>query len=490
MSIPYTASNRAIYAWGTGQVGWMCIYTSFALLMPIYTTGLGMSPILVSWAVILPRFIDGFVDAVIAHWSDNSHSRWGRRKPFLLASTFAGALLTMAVWWVGRDWGQTAQFIYLFVTATLLYCALGVYQMAYGTLGYELTDDYHERSRVMAIKGLFGALAAMGTGWVYWLALRPFFGGEIAGIRWISVGLALIAMGCALTVVCNTQERFQKINREPVKLLSAMHATLTNRPFVILLLMQITQGLGGAVFGGLFFYVNVYYVCQGDKSLATQIAGILGTTGAMLGLVAFPFMKPISQRVGKRNGVILGAGMIAATAMLTPWFMTPKLPYLQVILFCGLAPVTGIAQTLTAAIFPDICDLDELETGHRREGLFAAVSGFIWKIETSLCGLLVGYLIAFSGFDPKLVVQTGETITRLRWFAFAPYIALSIAAMYFAWRFPITEKMMADVRRKLDVRRAAASELPPEQSPSSGIPGTEPEPEPVIPVLPPARGLL
>ena len=135
------------------------------------------------------------------------------------------------------------QFIYLFAMSTLLYCSMGGYWMSHLALGYELTDDYHERTRVMAVKGLFANIAGLLTGWVYWLALRPVFSGEIHGIRWISAGLALIAVACGLITVFNTKERFQTINREHIKILPAMRATLSNRPFVILLLMQITQNL-------------------------------------------------------------------------------------------------------------------------------------------------------------------------------------------------------------------------------------------------------
>lgn len=88
---PYTASNRQIYAWGTGAIADSFMMTAFGLVMPVFTTGFGISAIAVSWAVTLPRFIDSLLDPIVAHWSDNLHRPWGRRKPLLLVSSLTGA---------------------------------------------------------------------------------------------------------------------------------------------------------------------------------------------------------------------------------------------------------------------------------------------------------------------------------------------------------------------------------------------------------------
>jgi GPH family glycoside/pentoside/hexuronide:cation symporter len=453
----YTASNRAIYSWGFGQVGLQCVYFSFAQLMQIYTTptGFALSPVLVSWVIVLVRAVDSFADPLFANWSDNFHSRWGRRKPFLLAGGICGAFFVMAVWWTNPGWSEPIKFAYLLFTAVMLCGAWGLYALAHGAMGYELTDDYHGRSRLMAIKGLFTGITAIALQWVHWLTMRPFFGGKVSGIRWVSIGLAAMVLLSTFAVLRFTSERFATINRNRIKLLPAIRITLRNRPFLLLLLMMLTQRLGTALFYGLLFYVNVYYVCQGNESLASKIAGITGTTSALLGLTVLPFIQRISRRIGKRHGVMLGAGALAASALLVPFCLTPQMPYLQIVLWAVLGPLTTVGQTLTEAIFPDICDIDELENGLRREGMFVAVSSFLVKFEAAFCILLVGYLIKFAGFQPGQLMQSPETVLHLRWIAFTPYITCSLLALLFAWRFPITESMMAEVRRKLDARHAA-----------------------------------
>lgn len=105
------------------------------------------------------------------------------------------------------------------------------------------------------------------------------------------------------------------------------------------------------------------------------------------------------------------------------------------------------------AIIPDICDLDELESGVRREGLFSAVISFLTKIEVSLCTLLGGYLLILSGFDGKLVQQPQTVLDKLRFFGFTPLIVFTAISLVVAFFLPMSSSLMNEVRAKLDARK-------------------------------------
>jgi len=80
----------------------------------------------------------------------------------------------VALWWPSRDWSQYAMFGYLLVCSTLLFFFWGTYSMSHTALGYELSDDYHVRTKVIAVRHMcFSVVASLLGGWVYWLALRP-----------------------------------------------------------------------------------------------------------------------------------------------------------------------------------------------------------------------------------------------------------------------------------------------------------------------------
>lgn len=455
---PYTAPNRQIYAWAIGGMASHMMIGIYGQAMNIFTVGFGISAVIVGWAMMFPRIIDAVLDPVIGHLSDDTRTRWGRRKPFMALSACLGAAFIMLLWWADRSWSEPVQLAYLFVVGTLCYICYGVYTMAYTALGYELTDDYNERSRVMAIGGLFMTLVLLANGWVYWLALRPVFGGELYGIRWISGAAALVVLGTAAVALWNCQERFTEANRSQphMRIIPALRTTLRNRPFVILLLYKLFQVFGERVNGGLLFYLGIYYVCVGDKSLATSISGIGATVGTVIGLALVPLMKPISERIGKKNGLILAAAASFGLAILQPFILRPDIPYLMLVPAFVLLPLVLVANTLGGAIVPDICDLDELETGMRREGLFTAVMGFVAKMEISLTVLIVGYLVSFSGFDPKLAVQSPEVLHKMLWLAVVPNVIFTLLTLVTAMRFPLTAAEMAEVRRKLDSRHKVA----------------------------------
>ena len=456
---PYSAPNREIYAWAIGGIASHGLICTFGQASAIFTIGFGLSAVVVGWAMMLPRVFDALLDPWLGHISDDTHTRWGRRKPFLVVASIAGAILLFSLWWASPAWSSTAQLIYLFVLGTLFYVCYGLYTMAWMALGYELTDDYHERSRVAAISGMFATVVFFAAGWMYWVALRPVFGGEIYGIRWVAGCMAVLVIGTAMVCVLTCRERFARSNRQHTPILPAIKTTLKNRPFVVLLIYKLCQVFGDRVYGGLLVYVGIYYVCAGNKGDATWFTGIGTNIGALLSLAMVPFMKRISQRIGKRNGLIVASLISLCLAVAQPLILRPSMPYLLVVPQMILLPLIMLANTLSTAIVPDICDLDELQTGQRREGLFTAVMGFVQKLEISLTVLIVGYMVSFSGFDSKLATQPDAVLHKMLWLATLPYIAFTAITVITAWMFPMTEASMAEVRRQLDEGRTRDLDL-------------------------------
>lgn len=453
---PYTAPAREVWAWAAGRVAEFGLIATFGQAMTIFTVGFGLSPVIVSWCMMLPRLVDGFLDPIIGHWSDETHTRWGRRKPFMIGGALLGAVFLAILWWADPAWSSTAQFLYLGVIGTCLYLCYGMYAMAWTAIGYELSDDYHERSRIAAIGGFFLAAMALSNSWIYWFALRPMFGNVIWGMRWVGAAIAVLVIVAAVFTVCMTRERFTHANtRKHVPIMPAIQTTMRNRPFVILLIMKFFEILGGRLSGGIMFYVGVYYVCQGNQDLASKIAGLGATLGTVWNFAVLPFIKPISRLIGKRGALIGGSVVGFLAALSTPFILHPEHPYWQLIPILIVTPMLVISGTLAGAIVPDICDVDELECGERREGLFTAVMAFVGKLEISLTILLVGYVVSWSGLDTKLIQQPQHVLDKLFWLAVIPAIVFSFLTMVTTFLFPMTEASMAEVRRQLDRRHLA-----------------------------------
>jgi glycoside/pentoside/hexuronide:cation symporter, GPH family len=454
---PYTASNREIYSWAIGGIASHGLICTFGLASAIFTIGFKLDPVIVGWAMMLPRVVDALLDPWLGHLSDDTHTRWGRRKPFLVGASIAGALLLFLLWQANPAWSGRAQLAFLLVVGTLFYICYGLYTMAWMALGYELTDDYHERSRVMAISSLFATIVFLAQNWMYRFALQPVFGGEIYGIRWVAGFVAIAVIATAMVTTLNCKERFTHANRRHVPIAAAIRTTLRNRPFVVLLALKLFRVFGDRVYTGLLVYVGIYYICRGDKLFATSITGWGGTIGTLLSLALVPCIKPISKAIGKRKGIALAAGSTVILALAQPLILTPNFPYLLLIPTLLLLPLGMLSDTLINAVVPDICDLDELESGQRREGLFTAVMGFVQKLEISLTVLIVSYLVSFSGFNSELATQADAVLGKMFWLAVVPYGVFSVLTLVMALKFPMTESSMAEVRQQLDARRLAAA---------------------------------
>jgi GPH family glycoside/pentoside/hexuronide:cation symporter len=474
----YTAPRKTMWLWGVGTLADALMIQTFGLVLPIFNTGFGLDAVLLSWAVMVPRFVDGALGPFIGHWSDNTHTRWGRRKPFLVITGAASAAIMAGIWWANPAWPKMWQFAHVVVFATLYYTVWGIFSLTHYALGYELTDEYHERSRVMAIRTVFLQFVALGVGWIYPLALNPVFGGEINGIRVIGALMALIILVTAMFPVFACKERFVQANRKPAPILRCLREALRLKSFVIYLAMRFFASFGLVVFNQLIFYINVYQVCGGNKKMATTIIAIASAITVGMMLLVLPLVPQLSRKIGKRRGMILGSAVAVFQACVVPFLYTPDSailrwiagvfpgwhlnvaatsPYLQLVAAFLLMPLVQVGIVLREAIVPDICDVDELENGERREGLFTAVVNFVYKMEVSLCVVLVGYMLAFSGFNQKAVTQSPEVLTRIQWCAYLPNIVFAILALLLAIKFPITEAYMAKIHAQLEERRKAGT---------------------------------
>ncbi|MDR3708208.1 MAG: MFS transporter [Capsulimonadaceae bacterium] len=470
---PFTAPPREVWAWGIGALASHYLIQTFGQAATIFTVGFAISPLIIGWAMMIPRLFDAFLDPYLGHLSDNTHTPWGRRKPYLIVGAVLGAIMLNLVWWANPHWPAMHTLVYLGVLGTLFYVCYGLYTMAWTAVGYELTDDYNERSKVAAVAAFFLAIVALSSSWIYRIALMPIFGhnrivnghlqgDEIVGIRWIAAVVGIIIVAAAMVAAAGCRERFTHANKKHEPLLPALMTSLRNRPFFILLMVKVCQLLGERLAGALFSFLAIYYVCVGDKTLAMNITGLGGTIGLVWNFALLPFIKPISVKWGKRAAFIGGACISMCAALLQPFIMNPHLPYLMLIPALVIAPLTMIAGTVANAIVPDICDLDELETGQRREGLFTSVMGFMAKLEISLCALLSGYIVTWSGLNVKLTSpQPHDVLNRLYWLAVIPNIIFTLGALLLTFKFPMTSEFMDAVRKQLDERHKAIRETAP-----------------------------
>ncbi|MCY3021600.1 MAG: MFS transporter [Planctomycetota bacterium] len=483
----YTAGEWSIHAWGIGAIASYFMYEQFYLINNIHTTVYKVDPRVVFIILALPRLVDGVLDPILGHWSDNCRSRWGRRRPFLLVSAIIGAITASLLFWMSPQWPQVLKGVFLAFGAITLFTACGTYDMSYSALGYELSEEYADRSRIQAIKGVYWSLVCIIGGYVIWSAanlhtLGDFLFGapphnwlgawesirpklfdaatgepdEVLGFRVISGVISLMILASVLFPLYWSHERYTQANRTHVNLWQALKATLRCRPFVAVLIINIARS-AGTLPRNLFFFIGVYGVCHGDKAEYTKVmGGHTAVLGLLFSIVVWLATKPITRWIGKRTSFIAGSAFGLLQACLVPLFAIPGHIWYWFWLNTAFLPISMILNASAAGIMPDICDIDELAHGERREGLFTAVQSFVNKMEISVMTALTGFFIAWTGFNQDLPQQSPEVLHRMRVWGFGPLIVISAIALVVSCFMPLTKKMMDQVRAELDARHAAA----------------------------------
>lgn len=423
---------------------------------PFLNIGFGVSPGLVSIAMTIPRLWDAFTDPIMGTISDNFSSRFGRRRPFVLVGGILTAVAFAAIWWIPQGLGERGTFFAFLGMLLVYYTFFTVFVVPYLALGFEMTPDYNERTRVMSYRSFFSTGAGFAMNWLYWLSQRDVFDGIVEGMRWTGIGCGVLLACAAVIPALFVKEACRPPPTELPKrdkgwgFVSSVKGTLATKPFLLVIAACVSVIVGVLSIMQVGLYLNIFYVAAGDQKLASTVQGVAGSCYQITALLTVPVVSWLGTRLGKRRTLmaILSLGVLGS---LSSWFtFTPAMPYLQIAsLFFSAPAITGL-WILAPAMIADVCDYDDDRCGVRREGMFGAAYGWFTKIGGSLAMLVSGWLLVGTGFDVKLEAgQTESTLTAMRALnACVPavFFSLAIAAIL---KYPITEKMADEIRERL-----------------------------------------
>lgn len=442
-----------------------------AMAVPIFAIALKMDPFLVAVAMAIPKVVGALVDPVAGVLSDNARTRWGRRRPFILGGGLAGVVLLPMVW-IPPFQSQAGMFTWLAVLLTVFAAAYSFYLVPYGALGFQLSTNYDERTRVLAWKGYLQVFGTLSAAWIYWLCLHPFFGNEVTGVRWVSVLVAVIMLGGVLATVFFCHEKADASATQPrVPLLPALKMTLRDRPFLRLQTAVLIIAVGTGCEGLIGSYVHIYYTCGGSKELASFITGIGGTLTVFSSLAALPLGLWISTHFGKRPAALAGLSVALLGILLLPFTLVPQTPYLIIVSWVIISLGMPAASLMFGSMMADITDVDELETGMRREGMYVATAGIFNKVAGIVTLLLGGWLPRLAGYHDFSVPPDSGQLDAMRTMLIGIQAVALFAAVAVMWRYPITRARAEEIRHLLDARRRGQVDqvpdhpAPPAQSP-------------------------
>jgi GPH family glycoside/pentoside/hexuronide:cation symporter len=442
----------------------------------VLNLGLGMNPALVGLLSAVPRLTDALTDPLMGYISDHTKSRWGRRRPYIFVGAIAAGITYAFLWQLPDGRSESFYFWFFLIGSLVFYLAYTVFATPWVALGYELTPDYHERTRLMAVQNFMGQMAYLVAPWFLWFMQHDgMFNSMREGAAWLAIiiGGFTVFVGILPAIFLKEPQAdiAFKLQSEELnsKELPAVGMKGFFKGFLLTIKFKPFLALCGAtflVFNGFMMvasfqsYVIIYYVFAGDQSLGAEYAGWAGTVSAIATFCVIVLISKLSVRIGKRGAFFVAIG-VSIIGYCLKWFCyNPDYPLLLLIPVPFIAFGLGGLFTLMGSMVADVCDLDELETGERREGMFASIYWWVVKLGMAVALALGGILLNVTGFDVQLGgEQTAYALSMMRLIdAFVPAVC-SLVAILLIVTYPITESKAHDIRQKLEQKRGSMNTL-------------------------------
>jgi GPH family glycoside/pentoside/hexuronide:cation symporter len=421
----------------------------------VLNLGLGMNPALVGLVSAIPRLTDAFTDPLVGFISDNTRSRWGRRRPYIFVGAIAVGIVFAILWQLPPGKSESFYFWYFLVGSFIFYLAYTVFATPWVALGYELTPDYHERTRLMGVQNFIGQMPYLIAPWFLWIMQNEaWFGDMRQGAGGLAIGIAVIAVAVGVLPALFLRERFVDVATAESKAHAAgavlgnvarfLHGfaiTLKFKPFLKLCVATFLVFNGFMMIASFQSYVIIYYVFGGDTSSGSEYVGYAGTLQSAMTFLVIILATWVGTRIGKRRTLFLAIGVSMLGYALKWVCYNPAVPWLLLIPSPLLAFGLGGLFTIMPSMIADVVDADELNTHERREGMYGSI--FWWVVKLGMAAALAagGFLLNATGFDVELGSEQSErTILLLRIFdVFIPFVASGI-----------------EIRKELEARRGAA----------------------------------
>jgi len=445
----------------------------------ILNLGLGVNPMVVGVIGFFPRIFDAILDPIIGYSSDNARTKYGRRRPFIMFGAIASGICYALMFQLYRGQSEMFYIWWVLVFQVLFFAGFTCYSIPWIALGYEMTPDYHERTRLQSFSKIFAQIPWLIAPWCWkimynknWFA-NPDTGAPdpVLGARILAVIVgSIVILGGILPAIFN-KEHFGDLPKPAKKspsevtkdLFKNIVITFKNKLFVKLCATTFLV-FNGFMLGSVFSaYVIFFYVFKNIGSLdmaydqGGTLLGFYGMLTAICTVGVVALIPWLSRKIGKREAFFITIP-ISILGYALKWIgYDQSQPYL--LLMCAPLIAFGLGSlfTLVLSMVADACDIDELQTGKRREGMFSAVYWLMVKIGLGFAGFVGGAMLTGTGFRQEAgLAQPDETLLWMRIFDVCIPIVTSIIALFIIKTIDITEEKAHDVRRQLEERRGKA----------------------------------
>lgn len=458
-------------AFGLGMLANQMFPAALGIFMVVLVQNLGFPPWMWGILFFLPRVFDSVTDPIMGFISDNTRSKWGRRKQYVFIGAIVMGISFVAMWQLYRDDGVNYNFYYFLAWSIVFYAGLTLFSIPYVAMGYEMSDDFHERTSIMAVAQWIGQWAWVIAPWFWVVMYDPsWFENADSATRTLSVWVGVICMLLAMVPAIFLPSRSTADDEHLVPLTWANFGGGMKE-----ILLGFKEAFGSAPFRKLCyatflifnafntvaafsFFIVVYHLFNGDTAAAGIWPTLFGSVGALITTFAvIPTVAWMSRKMGKKNAFMVSQG-ISLIGYLLLWFlMIPGKPWMFMFALPFFSFGIGGLFTLMMSMTADVCDLDELATGKRREGIFGAIYWWMVKFGFAIAGLLSGGIMALVAFTPGAAAQPAGAVDGLRLFYSGVPILGTMLAMWIMRDYDLDEKRATEVHAEIERRKRRAS---------------------------------
>lgn len=427
-------------------------------LIKFYTVNVGLEASLAGLAAAIALIWDSVADPIMGILSDRTNSRFGRRRPYIIAGALLMALFLVALFSPPVLQTQTGKFFYMLVNYLLLNTAMTIISVPHAALSGELASDTHERTRIFALRLLFANIGLLlGT-------LIPGFFLQMAAKQEVSLwhsyaysagilGILVVvsAVVCTIAVSKTDKRNFMMAKTHNAGLLGQLSTVAKNRIFLPLFIASVVAYLGVAINStlALFYYQFRLKLTEGDVNIILGLFILIWSTGIV-------FWVTISKKLGKKIPAFAGiTGLGIMTAIAYPLFPAGQLMWPLVAAVLGGFLVGAIV--LFDSLVADVADYDFLKTGMNREGLYYGYWKMGMKIARAISIAASGWLLSAIGFVSGSQTQTQEVTEGLA-LLFGPVVGLFfiLGGLLFLYT-PVSAKNIARIQKLTAYRKKKLS---------------------------------
>ena len=453
-------------AFGLGMLANQMFPAVMGIFMVVLVQDLGFPGWM--WGVIffLPRVFDSITDPIMGFISDNTKSKWGRRRHYVFIGALIMGISFSIMWQLYRVNGIDYNFIYFLLWSFVFYLGLTIFSVPYVAMGYEMSDDFHERTNIMAVAQWIGQWAWVIAPWFWVIMYDPewFESADVATRNlsiWVGIICMLLAMVPALFIKSKStlNEDYDPLSLRGMggslkKIIDGFKEAFKIEPFRKLCIATFLIFNAFNTVATFTFFIIVYHLFSGDAGAAGIWPTLFGSIGALITtFVVIPIVAWMSKKLGKKRAFITAQGISIFGYILLWFLLIPGKPYMFIYALPFFSFGIGSLFTLMMSMTADVIDLDELTSGKRREGIFGAIYWWMVKFGFAIAGLLSGAILSIVGFDATLPSQPDGAITGLRlFFSGLPILGTGIA-IWVMNSYDITEERSKEISAALALKK-------------------------------------